>query len=164
MNLQERNENKINSLHPLIRDYVRNLISCVKLDLGIDLVVTYGFRSFKEQDLIYQKGRDLVGEIVTYARGGESYHNYGLAFDVKPDLSYEEVKVFNFAEIGAIGKKIGFEWGGNFTVLDDKRHFQKRFGLNYSEMHELVKENNLTDGFITITKFCKKVKIKNSNI
>ena len=155
MNLHEKNTSKINSLHPLIRNCVWNLINCVKQELDIDLVVTYGFRSISEQDTIYQKGRDLIGDIVTYAKGGQSYHNYGLAFDVKPDMSYEDVKNFNFwTEIGIIGKKIGFEWGGDFTVIDDRRHFQKRFGLNYSEMHTLIKDNDLTNGFISIVN-CK---------
>lgn len=151
MTLKEINSQKISTLHPSIRDCAWNLINHVKHELSVDLIVTYAYRSFEEQDLIYQKGRTIIGEIVSYAKSGESYHNYGLAFDVRPNISYEEMANFNlWKHIGAIGKKIGFEWGGDFSVLDDRRHFQKRFGLDYRTMHCLVKENKMTNGFILI--------------
>ena len=135
----------------MIRNCVWDLVSHVKRELNIDLIITYAFRSFEEQDLIYQKGRSLIGEIVSYAKSGESYHNYGLAFDVRPNISYEDLATFSFwKNIGEIGKRIGFEWGGDFSNIDDKRHFQKTFGLNYSEMLELVRGNKMTNGFITI--------------
>jgi len=151
MQLLQSNTQQINTLHPLIRDCVWDLLNYVKKELDIDLIITYAFRSFEEQDLIYEKGRSVIGEIVSYAKSGQSYHNYGLAFDVRPNISYEEMPSFNFwKNIGEIGKRIGFEWGGDFTVIDDKRHFQKRFGLDYLKMHGLVKENKMTNGFITI--------------
>ena len=151
MELQERNNTKIKTLHPLIRNCVWDLVFHVKKELNIDLIITYAFRSFEEQDLIYEKGRSLIGEIVSYAKSGESYHNYGLALDVKPNISHEEMVNFSFwKKIGDIGKKIGFEWGGDFSNIDDKRHFQKTFGLNYREMHGLVKGNEMTNGFIII--------------
>jgi hypothetical protein len=38
----------------------------------------------EEQAALYSLGRSAPGRIVTKARAGESYHNYGLAFDWVP--------------------------------------------------------------------------------
>ena len=38
----------------------------------------------EEQTALYAIGRTSPGKIVTKARAGESYHNYGLAFDWVP--------------------------------------------------------------------------------
>jgi len=43
-----------------------------------------GFRSYEQQAALYSLGRSAPGRIVTKARPGESYHNYGLAFDWVP--------------------------------------------------------------------------------
>lgn len=40
-----------------------------------------GFRSFQEQTQLYAKGRTTQGPIVTRAKAGFSFHNYGLATD-----------------------------------------------------------------------------------
>jgi peptidoglycan L-alanyl-D-glutamate endopeptidase CwlK len=52
----------------------------------IPLLVTQSLRTWKQQDELYAKGRTSppLGKrhIVTNAKGGQSYHNFGLAFDV----------------------------------------------------------------------------------
>ena len=40
-----------------------------------------GYRSFEDQDKLFSQGRNHPGIIVTRARGGFSFHNYGLATD-----------------------------------------------------------------------------------
>jgi hypothetical protein len=40
-----------------------------------------GVRTFAEQDALYAQGRTRKGLRVTNAKGGQSYHNYGLAAD-----------------------------------------------------------------------------------
>jgi len=55
--------------------------------LGFRLEISSGLRTFAEQRMLYLKGRDLLGNIVdptkvvTHAKAGESYHNFGLAVD-----------------------------------------------------------------------------------
>ena len=51
---------------------------------GILPLVYCGYRSMDEQRKLYAKGRSEPGKIVTYAKEGQSYHNYGLAFDWVP--------------------------------------------------------------------------------
>lgn len=54
---------------------------------NIEIRVTQGLRSYQEQDALYAQGRTTPGRIVTNARGGESWHNFGMAVDVAPSLN-----------------------------------------------------------------------------
>ena len=64
-------------LHPIVKERSNQLIQQASKK-GIEIVITDGFRSSEEQDRLYNQGRTVEGNIVTYAKGGESYHNYGL--------------------------------------------------------------------------------------
>jgi len=94
---------------------------------GIPLVVTSGYRSIESQQKIWNQGRTTPGRIVTHAEPGNSWHNYGLAFDVavlKDDKATwpENPKLWN--RIGAIGKALGLSWGGDFPGSQkDLPHF-----------------------------------------
>lgn len=86
-----------------------------------------GTRSFAEQQAVYDQGRANPGAIVTYAKPGDSYHQYGLAFDVVP-TAYKTMPGWNpsgplWDRIGAIGKTLGLNWGGDFSK-PDKPHFE----------------------------------------
>ena len=43
-----------------------------------------GRRTMEEQTALFAIGRSAPGKVVTKARAGESFHNYGLAFDWVP--------------------------------------------------------------------------------
>ncbi len=88
---------------------------------GIDIKFTSGFRSGEEQDKLYAQGRSSKGSRVTNAAAGDSFHNYGLAFDVTPVKGQSEA---TWAKIGAIGKQLGLTWGGDFKSIYDPCHFQ----------------------------------------
>lgn len=104
---------------------------------GFDLRVTSGWRSFQEQDRLYAQGRTTAGKIVTNAKGGESLHNYGCAFDLA-----DRKKGYNidWEKVGKIGESLGFEWGGRWTGFIDRPHFQMTLG--YSLKHF---QNNKVD-------------------
>lgn len=102
---------------------------------GISVVITEGFRSFKEQDELYKQGRTKKGNIVTYARGGESYHNYGLAVDfalqkkdgsIIWDMEYDgnQNGKSDWLEVVEIAKKLGFKWGGDWNRFKDYPHLE----------------------------------------
>ena len=68
------------------------------------------------------------GSIVTNAKGSSysSHHQWGTAFDIYRNDgtgAYNDSDGF-FSKVGAIGVKIGLEWGGNWTSPVDKPHFQ----------------------------------------
>jgi len=134
----------IKNLHPKIKKIVTDFINDLYKQ-GIKYRTYSGNRTFIEQSELYGKGRteedlSLVGidkkyskpteKIVTYAKPGSSYHNYGLAFDgveVKDGQaiwnSNNEQKIVDTAKV------YNLYWGGNFTNLKDKPHFEyKQFG------------------------------------
>jgi hypothetical protein len=81
-------DRRIATLHPKLRAKTFDFIKACEA-VGIFLRVTSGFRSYEEQNEIYAKGRTvpnnagkLPGTVVSNARGGQSVHNFGLAFDV----------------------------------------------------------------------------------
>lgn len=86
---------------------------------GYELRVSQGLRTWGEQDKLYAQGRTRPGKKVTNARGGQSYHNYGLAFDlvfvVNGKISWDEKLYRN---IGRWAKEVGLDWGGNWRFRD----------------------------------------------
>lgn len=146
-------DRRIDGLHPEVRAVASQFVQRVEQELGIQLRVTDGFRSFDEQDALYAQGRNgNPGPIVTNARGGQSYHNYGLAFDVvelRPDgnVSWDT----DWEGIGRIGEAMGLEWGGRWTGLVDRPHFQLDHGLSTAQLRERVNSENLrADGFVNL--------------
>ncbi|SHN31236.1 M15 family metallopeptidase [Gracilibacillus kekensis] len=132
------------SLHPLVEEASDALIDQAE-QKGISIIITDGFRSIEEQNEIYQQGRETDAEIVTYAKGGESYHNYGLAIDfaLQPrqgeviwDLEYDgnENGESDWVEVVDIAKSLGFSWGGDFARFKDYPHLQMDFGLSITEL------------------------------
>lgn len=121
-------QNKILLLHPAIRSKATEFL-IKSQSLGYPLRITSSLRTFEEQTKLYNQGRTTEGKIITNAKAGQSYHNYGLAFDVVPiENGQINWNSKNWDKIGQIGKSIGFEWGGDFKTIVDKPHFQKSFG------------------------------------
>jgi peptidoglycan L-alanyl-D-glutamate endopeptidase CwlK len=133
---------KLDGLHPQVREKAEALVK-ICAAAKIPIVVTQGLRTIAEQDALYAQGRTTKGPKVTNARGGTSYHNYGLAFDiaVKKDgkLSWEdkvdvdEDGVPDYVEVGEIGEQLGLEWGGRWAH-QDLPHFQLTFGLTIADL------------------------------
>ena len=113
--------------HPKLQDLAAELVvDCEKKGLIINIGETY--RTVAEQDTLYSQGRTKLGNKVTNAPGSSysSYHQWGTAFDIyRADGAgaYNEDGSF-FDRVGAIGVKLGLEWGGNWKSLVDKPHFQ----------------------------------------
>lgn len=108
---------------------------------GIHVKLVSGYRSQEEQDQLYAQGRTKPGEIVTNARGGYSWHNFGLAAD------YAFVKDGHLTWdgpwnlFGRIARTCGLEWGGDFRKFPDRPHMQLTKGKTLREMRELAKKN-----------------------
>jgi hypothetical protein len=130
----------------------------------LQLRVTRGYSSFEDQWKIYAKGRkkNQRGEwivfdpkkVVTNARGGESFHNFGLAIDVAfmgddPYLEKLPPKEFDFywGEYGKLCKQFELEWGGDWKRMKDRPHCQKDYGLTLAELQMLYEEAGLKGVF-----------------
>jgi len=129
-------EDRLSKIHPTLADKARQLIAKAHEE-GIDLVVTQGLRTIAEQNALYAQGRTAPGKIVTKAKGGSSYHNFGLAFDIAVrnadgSIDWDSTKLYS--RVGQLGKSIGLEWGGDFKSIKDTPHFQLTFGLTLSQL------------------------------
>jgi len=129
-------EDRLSKIHPTLADKARQLIAKAHAE-GIDLVVTQGLRTIAEQNALYAQGRTAPGKIVTKAKGGSSYHNFGLAFDIAVrnadgSIDWDTAKLYS--RVGQLGKSIGLEWGDDFKSIKDTPHFQLTFGLTLSQL------------------------------
>jgi hypothetical protein len=88
------------------------------------------YRSPRKQNDLYAQGRDRPGNIVTHNRGGESYHNlypslaFDMAFNIPASLGGPWSRKDLFEKFAAIASELDMEWGGNWTRLIDRPHFQ----------------------------------------
>ncbi|MCA0971944.1 M15 family metallopeptidase [Halobacillus litoralis] len=131
-------------LHPLVEKYKDDLVAQAE-QKGIDVVITEGHRTEERQKKLYAQGRSTEGNIVTYAKAGESYHNYGLAIDFAlrtegGDVVWDTQRDDNgngkadWLEVARIAKDMGFEWGGDWTNFKDYPHLQMDFGLTIRDL------------------------------
>lgn len=134
----------VTGLHPVVREKADQLVAEAAA-AGIAIYITDDFRSEEEQNVLFEQGRSTRGPIVTHARGGESYHNYGLAIDfalqtekgqVIWDLEYDGngSGESDWLEVVAIAKRLGFEWGGDWEGFKDYPHLQMDFGYSISQL------------------------------
>lgn len=115
---------------------------------NVTVEVISGLRSWSQQAALYAQGRTKPGRIVTKARPGSSWHNYGLAIDLglfqtgiylderKPALA--EVL---YRQLGDLAAKHGIEWAGNWKSFPEGPHFQVTFGLSLARARELMEAN-----------------------
>lgn len=154
--LTMESDNLPTELHPVVKERSNQLIqqSAAK---GIVILITDDFRSMEDQDALYEKGRSSEGSIVTHARGGESFHNFGLAIDfaIKTpneniiwDMQYDgnQNGKSDWNEVVELAKALGFEWGGDWAQFKDYPHLQMNFGLTLADLQngKRPEESSLT--------------------
>lgn len=131
-------------IHPELEKRIEALIVRMK-ELGYNVVITSSYRSFKQQNDLYAQGRTKPGKIVTKAKAGTSYHNYGLAADlafvVNGKISWDEKLPWNL--LGKEGKLFGLEWGGDFKSIKDRPHFQYTKGFTTNQLLQIYNKYNL---------------------
>ncbi|UZD14845.1 M15 family metallopeptidase [Virgibacillus natechei] len=131
-------------LHPLVEEKKDILLEQAEA-IDIDVVITDKTRSIDEQNELYEQGRSASGNIVTNAKGGESYHNYGLAIDyalldnngdIHWDIQYDgtDSGESDWFEVAELAKDLGFEWGGDWNRFPDYPHLQMDFGLSIDQL------------------------------
>lgn len=96
------------------------------LAAGLEARVISGTRTYAQQDALFRQGRfGNPGQIVTRARGGQSWHNFGLAWDI--GLFRGGVYLTDgapYRPLGPHGKVAGVAWGGDWTGFQDLPHYQ----------------------------------------
>ncbi len=116
---------------------------------GVSVEVISGLRSWQAQAALYAQGRTKPGPIVTNAKPGSSWHNYGLAIDLGLFKAGKYLDESNpsqadklYAEIGKIAAKHGIEWGGTWVKFKDTPHFQVTFGKTLAELRAKMEAVN----------------------
>lgn len=139
-----RTESNLFSLLPPVQLLGRSLLFLL-YGKDLDARIISGTRTYDEQDKLYYQGRTFPGPIVTYAKGGESNHNFGLAFDIGlflPDGSYISKEVKPYIAAGKLVKEslrtpplamdlapnlsmVALAWGGDWPGKKaDYPHYQ----------------------------------------
>lgn len=101
---------------------------------GLPVTVTQTVRDDEYQAALYAQGRTKPGRIVTNART-PSFHSAaaGLAFDICKGVRGQEYSDAAFFDrCGAIGRAMGFSWGGDWNGFPDRPHFQWDGGGRYT--------------------------------
>lgn len=147
---------RIATLHPKIRQKALDAYTHINnklLGKGVRLRFAYTTRTIEEQDELYAQGRtklyDSTGKRlgkVTQAKGGQSIHNYHLAFDIVllldkdldgkfesatyEMLDFDKDGKSDWMEVVEYFKSVGFTWGGDWE-FKDKPHFEMTFGHSW---------------------------------
>ena len=120
-----------NRLHPTVQAMADQLLAQLS-QRGIDVRFGDTFRTYLQQDQLFALGRTRPGRIVTNARGGQSIHNFGLAFDIRIyDANGKYIGDGSnqlYKTAGTMGQAIGLEWGGSWSSPYDPSHFEYRGG------------------------------------
>lgn len=143
---------RIQLLHPKLRDEANKIYIeiCEALKGRAFCRFSHTLRTFSEQDALFNARPQ-----VTKAKGGQSYHNYGLAIDIvliidkdgngsfesaswDEKMDFDGDGQFDWQEVVHIFKRYGWEWGGDWG-FHDAPHFQKTFGLSIMKLQELDK-------------------------
>lgn len=128
------NTDKIKSLKPLVGRMAQELIDRMKKEHNVDILITSGFRDPKEQDAIYAQGRTKPGPIVTQAKGGQSLHNFGVAFDCVPVIGGKPYWNSTYEITAKVAHEIGLEHGDRGYV--DLPHFQCLLGHSLEDFQQ----------------------------
>ncbi len=141
---------RIQLLHPKLRDEALVIYTecCEQLKGKALCRFSHTLRTFAEQDALFNTKPQ-----VTKAKGGQSYHNYGLAIDIvliidkdgngsHEAASWDVMTDFDgdgrsdWREVVSIFKRYGWEWGGDWKFYDAP-HFQKTLGYSIADLQGL---------------------------
>ena len=127
-NQLKRTIKSLSSLNPKFQPAAMKLVQAA-WDQGLPVTVTEGARGEARQNMLKAAGR-------SNAKFGSSYHNYGMAIDMAMATG-DAYDTDRLTQLGALGKKMGFTWGGDFKTLDDKPHFESPIPLASVKATEL---------------------------
>jgi peptidoglycan L-alanyl-D-glutamate endopeptidase CwlK len=118
-----RSESNLITLVPKAQIIARQFLKLM-IDNGKDVRILSGTRTYAEQDVLFKQKPK-----VTNAKGGQSNHNFGIAWDiglfengkyVTTDSKYKPLATL------ALAKFPELEWGGNWKSFPDFPHYQHK--------------------------------------
>lgn len=148
-------DKNILSMHPAARMKATSFINEANSIAGYNRYrITQGLRTFEEQDALYAQGRTTPGSIVTKARGGQSNHNYGLAFDIvgidrKGRVTYD-LSDNEWSMLAMTAGVLNLKWGGDWKSFTDKPHFEHDANKNVRQLFNMYKAGQTKNGYIKL--------------
>jgi peptidoglycan L-alanyl-D-glutamate endopeptidase CwlK len=128
------NSRNLSDLHPKVKTLCEQFIaSCAKQN--IDVLITSTYRDAESQNALYAQGRTAPGKKVTNAKGGQSFHNWRVAFDFVPIVNGKAMWADTalFTKCGEIAESVGLEWAGRWKKFSEAAHCQQTFGLTLAD-------------------------------
>ena len=144
---------RIQLLHPKVRVEAGLIYKEIIAALAGSAICRFAYtlRTFAEQDALYLKRPKI-----TNAKGGQSYHNYGLAIDIvllvdkdkngtfesaswETNVDFDGDGKADWQEIVSIFKRYGWEAGIDWKFRDAP-HFQKTLGYSVSDLMKKFNE------------------------
>lgn len=133
-----RTERNIATLMPPAQKAAREFMKAAA-SFPLTVRIISGSRTYAEQDALYAIGRTIrtSERSVTKARGGQSNHNFGVAWDVgifdaagKYYTGATKAEQKAYADLGALikAKVAKIEWGGDWKSFVDMPHYQLATG------------------------------------
>lgn len=129
-----RTEGNIATLLPKAQSAARQFMKAAA-GFAFTVRIISGTRTYAEQDALYAIGRTVQKNKhpVTNAKGGQSNHNFSIAWDVGlfdgaghylTGATKKEQQAY--ADLATLIKaaKLGLEWGGDWVSFQDPPHFQ----------------------------------------
>jgi peptidoglycan LD-endopeptidase CwlK len=126
---EQLNAERLGQVHPVLASRIQTFIDRMGL-LGIPVLVAQGLRTWEEQSRLYEQGRTLPGPIVTKARPGYSWHQFGLAVDLVPSAQEDERTPDwddthpDWKMLLKVGRDFRLTEGALWRTMPDKPHFQ----------------------------------------
>ena len=150
-----RTERNILSMSISAQSYARQMHRRI-IAAGFDAKIISGTRTFDEQEIIYATGRrGIPGErIISYAKPGHSYHNYGQAWDYALFNGREYIDGDTREELemyDAMAQTVAdwweppnspVRWGGQWT-RKDRPHFQLNLGVRATTLVPYFEQGQL---------------------
>lgn len=133
-----RSEENIRTLNLVAQEKARQFLRAFR-DADYVVRIISGNRTYAEQDAIYAQGRTRPGKKVTKARGGQSNHNFAIAWDIgifTGGRYLPESPLYKTAATIGLAATTGVEWGGHWDD-PDRPHYQLATGKEIGAVRAL---------------------------
>jgi peptidoglycan L-alanyl-D-glutamate endopeptidase CwlK len=151
-----RSEKNIATLIPPAQKVAREFMK-VASQFPLIVRIISGSRTYGEQDLLYAIGRtvEMHRSPVTKAKGGQSNHNFGVAWDVGifdatgrylNGSHAADEQAYSSLAANAKTHVTGLEWGGDWKSFKDRPHYQLATGKSASQVRSLFEAGHSLTG------------------
>lgn len=105
---------------------------------GYQVELFEGYRSESRQNQLYAQGRTEAGKIITHAKAGQSWHQYGLAGDIVGKTAGKWDWSIDYDRVEQIMISHGFN-----SLKFERAHFQITGGLSIEKAQRISRDQGL---------------------